>query len=411
MKVMIVNAFGRSNRGDSVLLDECIAEVRAALPDAKISCSIFEGVAAAQAAHPDVTWSERIGNSTSKGMLSKLTMLWRMAVSGLAVLPGFGWAKNMLPSSQRESWKNIREADVVISAPGGYIHDTNFAYYVALFHIALARKTARNILAPQSIGPIDSPIARSMARTVLKKTDAVCARESYTWDFLRNELNLPDEILRRSGDSAFWNHDVTKNDKPIQDAWKEIGLDPHEGGPILGLTVVDWTFPKSTNPAADQDTYVASVAKIIDHMHNKHGMRAVIFNQVSSDLVMSERVVAASSSPIAIDKVSREPDVLRALISTSTLFLGTRFHSCIFAMMAYRPTFAIAYLPKTSYILRDLKLDQRQIPITELDPDAVIAALEHDLSDVSAAEGEIKAAVSVYQRTYTQLRDVLVEVA
>ncbi|MDB5550156.1 MAG: hypothetical protein JWL86_140, partial [Rhizobium sp.] len=27
MKFMIVNAFGRSNRGDSVLLDECIAEI------------------------------------------------------------------------------------------------------------------------------------------------------------------------------------------------------------------------------------------------------------------------------------------------------------------------------------------------------------------------------------------------
>lgn len=37
MKVAIVNAYGRSNRGDSVLLDECIAEVRAVWPEAEIT--------------------------------------------------------------------------------------------------------------------------------------------------------------------------------------------------------------------------------------------------------------------------------------------------------------------------------------------------------------------------------------
>ena len=47
MKFMIVNAFGRSNRGDSVLLDECIHEIRAKFPDAEIAGAVFEGIDAA----------------------------------------------------------------------------------------------------------------------------------------------------------------------------------------------------------------------------------------------------------------------------------------------------------------------------------------------------------------------------
>ena len=49
MKFMIVNAFGRSNRGDSVLLDECIHEIRAKFPDAEIAGAVFEGIEAARA--------------------------------------------------------------------------------------------------------------------------------------------------------------------------------------------------------------------------------------------------------------------------------------------------------------------------------------------------------------------------
>ena len=142
-----------------------------------------------------------------------------------------------------------------------------------------------------------------------------------------------------------------------------------------------------------------------------HGLRSVIFNQVSDDLSMAERVAAACTVPVLIDRTSREPDLLRALISRSTLFLGTRFHSCIFAMMASRPTFAVAYLPKTSFILRDLRLDARQAPITEFDPDAVISALECDLADLPAARAEIETAVTHYRDTHTRLRDVLEEIS
>lgn len=409
MKAMIVNAYGRSNRGDSVLLDECIAEIRSAFPGIEIGCAVFEGIEVARAAHPDVRWSERIGNSRQRGALAKLVTVARLGIAGLAALPGLGILGHLLPAAQRDTLRMIRAADITVSAPGGYIHDTNFAYYVALLHIWLGqRKGARVILAPQSVGPIDAPIARRLARAVLRRCDALCARESYSWDFLRNTLALPEELLRRSGDSAFWNFQVSGESPTLATAWQEIGVDP-AAAPILGLTVVNWTFPKFPDMEARRQAYVQAMAKIIDHMATTHGMQPVIFNQVSDDMPMAERIATTCATPVAIDRTSREPDDLRALIARSALFLGTRFHSCIFAMMADRPTQAIAYLPKTSFILRDLKLETRQFPIDDLDPEAVIAALERDFASLPAAQAEIAGAVERYRQTHAKLGDILLE--
>jgi colanic acid/amylovoran biosynthesis protein len=110
---------------------------------------------------------------------------------------------------------------------------------------------------------------------------------------------------------------------------------------------------------------------------------------------------------VIIDATSREPDVLRALITRSRIFLGTRFHSCIFAMMAGRPTFAIAYLPKTEYIMNDLKLSHRHTPIDAIDYDYMIRQLSSDFENLAGAEAEIQNAVKVYQQNFTRLQDIL----
>jgi colanic acid/amylovoran biosynthesis protein len=406
MKFMIVNAFGRSNRGDSVLLDECIHEIRAKFPNAEIAGAVFEGIGDATAVHPNVAWSERIGNTGGGGAKNRLKSLVYLGAAWMsAYLPWLGLDK-LLPPKQRETLKAIRESDVVISAPGGYIHDTNFAYFIALLHIHLGtilRKTV--ILAPQSVGPIARPISRTVARHVLGKVPFLCARESYSWDFLAHELKLPEKNVYRTGDSAFWNDRVEDNRELVDRIYSEIGIAP--GAPILGMTVVGWSFPKSKEPAAAYDRYTTAVARVADHMSSTYGLIPVIFNQVSEDLPTAYEVQKKAKHPVVIDAVSREPDILRALITRSKVFLGTRFHSCIFAMMAGRPTFAIAYLPKTEYIMNDLKLTHRHTPIDAIDYDYMIKQLSADYENLAGAEQEIQNAVKVYQQNFTRLQDIL----
>jgi colanic acid/amylovoran biosynthesis protein len=406
MKFMIVNAFGRSNRGDSVLLDECIHEIRAKFPDARIAGAVFEGIEDARAVHPTVEWSERIGNTGGGGAANRLKSLVYLLAAWIgAYLPWLGltW---LMPARQRATFQAIRDSDVVISAPGGYIHDTNFAYFIALLHIHLGTILGKTvILAPQSVGPIARPISRAVARYVLGKVPFLCARESYSWDFLALDLKLPEKNVYRTGDSAFWNDRVEDNRDLVDRIYAEIGV--ATGKPVFGMTVVGWSFPKSRDAKADYDRYTTAVARAADHMSETHGLTPVIFNQVSEDLPTAYAVQKKARHPVVIDAVSREPDILRALITRSKVFLGTRFHSCIFAMMAGRPTFAIAYLPKTEYIMNDLKLSHRHTPIDRIDYDYMIRQISKDYADLPAAEAEIQNAVKVYQQNFTRLQDIL----
>jgi colanic acid/amylovoran biosynthesis protein len=400
---MIVNAFGRSNRGDSVLLDECIHEIRAKFPDAEISGAVFEGIEAARAVHPTVAWSERIGNAPGGGAGRIKALIYLFAAWFSAYLPFLG---NLLPKKQRQTLDAIRRSDVVISAPGGYIHDTNFAYFIALLHIHLGTILGKTvILAPQSVGPIARPFARAVARHVLGRVPYLCARESYSWDFLALDLKLPEKNVYRTGDSAFWNTHVEDDPALIDGIFEGLGVPKDK--PIFGMTVVKWSFPKSKTSAADLDRYTDAVARAADHMAETYGLQPVIFNQVSEDLPASLDVQRKAKSRVIVDQTSREPDILRAMIARSKVFLGTRFHSCIFSMMAGRPTFAIAYLPKTEYIMNDLKLSHRHTPIDAIDYDYLIKRIAGDYENLSQAEDEIRNAVLVYQKNYTRLQDIL----
>ena len=403
MKFMIVNAFGRSNRGDSVLLDECIHEIRAKFPEAEIAGAVFEGIEAARAVHPTVAWSERIGNAPGGGAGRIKALIYLFAAWFSAYLPFLG---RLLPEKQRQTLDAIRESDVVISAPGGYIHDTNFAYFIALLHIHLGTIMGKTvILAPQSVGPIARPFSRAVARRVLGRVPYLCARESYSRDFLALDLKLPEKNVYRTGDSAFWNTHVEDDPGLIDGIFGELGV-PRDK-PIFGMTVVKWSFPKSKTAAADLDRYTDVVARAADHMAETYGLQPVIFNQVSEDLPASLEVQRKANCKVIIDQASREPDILRAMIARSKVFLGTRFHSCIFSMMAGRPTFAIAYLPKTEYIMNDLKLSHRHTPIDTIDYDYLIKRIAEDYENLSQAEDEIRNAVLVYQKNFTRLQDIL----
>lgn len=408
MKLVIVNAFGRSNRGDSVLLDECIGQLRLVYPDAQIAGVVFEGIEDARAVHPSVAWSERIGSTKNGNGIanSKAKALFYLFMAWIAALAPRSGFDRFLPPNQRKTLAAIRNADTVISAPGGYIHDTNLAYFIALFHIHLGTALGKTVvLAPQSIGPIEGWFSRWVARRVLGKVPYICARESYSFDFLTKELGFPASRIFRAGDSAFWNDEVERDSAMIDREYAKLGVQP--GQAVFGITVVDWSFPRSGDPKAAREAYVAALARIADHITQAYQLIPVIFNQVSGDLSTAFDVRKKAKYPIIIDAISRDPPVLRALISRSTIFLGTRFHSCIFAMMAGRPTFAIAYLPKTEFIMNDLLLEARHTPIQAVDTDAVVKQLSSDLENLALAESAISTAVSRYRCRFARFNDIL----
>lgn len=404
MKTSIINAFGRSNRGDSVLLDECIDEIQVKHPGSQIGVLLFDQYKA-DALPPEVVRLERIGNSeVNSRLLGVLSKVFNLCISMLYAATKFRLLLRLLPDSQARSLKYLQSSDIAVSAPGGYIHDTNFAYIVALANIFIAtRLCKRTLLAPQSIGPLKSRLAQRMTRATLNMCDVVCAREGYTLQFL-DEIGINQKIIAKCGDSAFWNDHVCH--ESLESSLDELGLRNQR---YIGLTVVNWTFPNGNDPEKLSAEYVQKIAQLIKHLHEISNLKVVIFNQVSDDICMSDRIAESLDHPgyLVIDRIEREPWQLRSLIGKSEIFVGTRFHSCIFAIMASVPTLAISYLPKTQYILQDLQLPNRSTPIDNIDIDFLCRQAMRIYQNRDAESALMRHAVTSYRSSFSRLTDFL----
>ena len=409
--VVIVNAYGRSNRGDSVLLDECILDIAAAMPNATITVALFEDEARHTFHASVVAKTERIGNSRSRTGWAKLAASFSLIAALTSAATGLRSIGRFLPEKQRRTLDAIFEADLVVSAPGGYIHDTNTALYVALAHIALPLLLKKRVfLAPQSIGPISGKFPKLISRWVLSRVEAICARESYTYQFLTGDLSLHSRQVRITGDSAFWNTNVSEDSTQVAQLWAQDFPAITGDERILGITVIGWSFPHHQDSAQLLKDYVNSIVKVIDTLCLQHGLRAVIFNQVSHDIKTAKLVQSLCRTPVVVQEAAREPEILRAYIARSTVFLGTRFHSCIFSMMASVPTFAIAYLPKTDNILKDLKLEKNAMPIDHMEPERIIDAISGFMANLEESKSALYHCLEQYRRDFANFHQVLLEI-
>ncbi|KQX42486.1 hypothetical protein ASD04_00485 [Devosia sp. Root436] len=401
MKFLIVNAFGRSNRGDSVLLDECIRDIRQFDSAAVIAVAVYEGAAEARNLYPEIKWSGRIGNAPGKPRT-----LWYLILSWLFCITRWPVFSRLLPVDQQETLAELLAADVVISAPGGYLHDSNFAYIVALHHIHLGDLLGKPVvLAPQSYGPVNGFLARAWTRHILQKAVKICAREQYSFDFLSSTLRLDSDIIARTGDSAFWNMEATTKKDEVDAQFLRLGIST--AAPILGLTVVNWHFPGLSPAERLKSSYVKALTEIVEAVSGQFGLQPVIFNQVSEDLPLALEVQRLAKVHIAVDQMEHEPGVLRGMIGRSTVFLGTRFHSCIFAIMAGRPVFSIAYLPKTSSIMADLGLADRYCHIEAVEVERIVEQISFDVSNLVESQDRISDAVVQYRKKFGNFSDVL----
>ncbi len=403
INVVIVNAYGRTNRGDCVLLDECISDVRKKYTNqlGELSVALFDAKGFSDV-YADVPALERIGNA-GHGLKGKLSKLWIWLIALAYCVVPCAKILRLLPGHQGITARKILDADVVISAPGGYVHDTNLAYLVALFHIFLGvRGRGRVILAPQSYGPLQSAFSRWLVKVVFNKTHVVCAREAYSCNFLK-EIGVADNLVAITGDSAFWNDHVLMTDTSA--FFTDLGLSPTES--FVGMTVVGWTFPGVADVAAARKRYIAAMQQVIRGVYKSCGLRTVIFNQVQDDLPIAIEIAQGLEGVAFVDQLDKEPELLRALIARSQVFVGTRFHSCIFALMAGVPTNAVAYLPKTQYILHDLNLFDRHVDINDIDGQLLLSRVLADVDNVVGARLLTQAAVHDYREKMTRLLDVM----
>jgi colanic acid/amylovoran biosynthesis protein len=388
IRVVISNVFGSFNRGDALLVEALHDSLREAFGEAAVLDGIAHFPELERAHLPDVTWHRPPGRSyASNGLLRKLTNAWRITMVGLYALLGAPrWFPPLAPRDQLSGVKAIKDSDLVVSCAGGFLIDTNLSILGNLSQLAMAHRFGRPvILAPQTIGPIRRKWIRPLARWVLNRCTVICTREDYSYRFLI-ELGVKPEKIRELTDLALYHR---RADPAAGDAaLAELGFTPGER--FIGASVVNWSFPRSNDAAASKALYFDQICWLIREVHARTGMRVLLVNQVSSDLVLGRRVAAAVGEAAVIDEKDRTPAQMRGMITRSQAFVGSRFHSCVFALLERIPTIALAYSYKSNGIMEALGLGDRVFDIDGFPKEQVMTVVDTLLADGPAESARIE---------------------
>jgi polysaccharide pyruvyl transferase WcaK-like protein len=276
-------------------------------------------------------------------------LLWPLAaLAGALRVLHLPWRWLCAPPALR----HLRDADLVVDVAGISFADGRgvpIVVYNALMTslpLLLGRPTVK---ASQAMGPFRSPVNRALARLVLPRLRAVCARGAAT------EAHLADLGLRNvrpAADLAFTMHmrpeaEVRAKELLPRDAATVVGLAPS--------AVVDGYCRKA---GVDYAGMIAALANaLVDD-----GVEVVVFPHSSRRKVtggrMDDRPVvravhAAASRTRLVDE-PLGPVELRALIARCDLLVTSRFHAMISALATTTPVLVVGWSHKYAEVLDEM---------------------------------------------------------
>jgi len=388
VRVVIVNAFERGNRGDAALLSAMIEQVRQAYPGAEVGICGFEDPRKL----PEFDGVPNLGSIRRHAGEDSVNPIRRHSRKLIAVLLvaalslGLGRvllraAGALLPREVAAEFGALAKADMVISLGGGYLRggpdlpsDVSVAFLLLPLWIA-GRFRVPVVSAPQSYGPFPTRFQRAAVRRVLSRNTVVSAREDISVQLLA-EVGIPDRIVRRDVDSAFAFTCRSERD------WRtELGI-PAEDTVVL-VTARQYLPPK------EQAGYERAVAAAIEHALRENGVHVILAPQVTcayhedDDRIVQRRIAALVPHErlrsVEDDSISHH-DVM-ALYGAADFMVGTRFHSVIFSLLAHVPCIAISYERKGRGIMRDLDLEHWVIDMAETSGERLIALYDELRSD------------------------------
>lgn len=372
MNIVISNVYSYKNKGDAAIVVSLVNEIKRVFkrPDILIQT--------ADVRHDEGKYGEPITSSLLWLLLSSVRdrdPLTRSFVAlkgliGLNLYLGlnrFLKAPRFLLSKPLQQFVDeYQSADMVIACGGGYLRMPNASLretillYVTCLNFTAAKRLGKPVyLYSQSIGPMKSGLQAWILKRALAKVDLIQPREDVSVKYLEKlgvttpTVATADPALLLGGSGQF--------DKSIAQ------LKP--GKLHVGITVRKWF-----DTQAELEAYEQAVAQNIDYLIEKHNAQVFYVPQViaenfgDDDRVIAREVwqkVKNKDDFIVVDK-DLHPFEIIGLCGQMDIFIGTRMHSNIFALINHVPVVAIEYEHKTRGIMRGLKLEELTIDIRDV---------------------------------------------
>ena len=256
----------------------------------------------------------------------------------------------------RQAIRLYRDADVVLSAPGGFLQD-HYEIAQRLDGLEFALDTGKPVIVlPQSMGPFWREDSRRRVGEVLSRVTRVFVRDRSSAEQLL-DCGVPADRIVEAADAAF--------------LWRR--LEPSlfrsktsESGTI-GLCFREWPLGDS---ATTRET-VAKARALCEHLLKAPGHRLrfistcqgiggyVDDSKIAKEIVRGLPEILQQRCEIYSDRLSSER--LISKLAECDAVVSMRLHVCILSLLGGTPAFGLGYESKTEQIFGQLDLGRYQL--------------------------------------------------
>jgi len=370
------------NTGDAAILFGTIEVLRTVFGNCEIRthCRYYDRVLAK---YPDIAARRCVQECTRKfppRFVWRLSPVFRyaMAVRGRSLWRAI-CRRVFLSSEERAAVDDYAWADVIISCGGSFLTDSYAikpvlaGYYLAL---TLEKKV---IILGQTLGPFADHRNVTRVQAVISKFDLIVTRDEQSWKMAMG-MGIPAEKLVLAADMAF-NLPVPEVSRRADR--ERVLIDGRS--PVVGVSVRRWIYPRSCRPREAHSRYVATLAKALDTLIERHDAKVVFISTCQGEPVYSfhdeevadeVRSVMNFGDRTVVDRDFYKPDCFMEKASRMHVLIGTRMHACILAMLSGVPCLNIEYEPKSRELFRRLDLEKMVVGIETFSSEEVVVKVE-----------------------------------
>lgn len=192
------------------------------------------------------------------------------------------------------------------------------------------------VLGPQTIGPFDTRVGRTIGKHSLRRSALVMARDSVSAGHSRDLGRAPDVLTT---DVVF------ALPRPTVEKSRDI---------VLNVSGLLW-FP---NPHVDSEAYRATVTRLYRSLRADSREVTLLAHVLDSDNPDSDiAAIREFSATVADDAEVVVPtglDDVRNTVASAATVIGSRMHACLNALSVGTPAIPLAYSRKFTPLLGDL---------------------------------------------------------
>jgi colanic acid/amylovoran biosynthesis protein len=285
----------------------------------------------------------------------------RAQLPDISIQPDLEFARDS--NEQARIIKLYRAADLVLSAPGGFLHDF-YPISPRLRGFEVAIDLGKPVvLFAQSIGPFWKGDSRKRVRDVLNRVFRICVRDAASKQHVV-DCGVDPGKIRETADAAF--------------LWRRLApnLFRQRSGAVRSIALAFRVWPLGDNIEVQRTVdkaeklcqrLLADPDRTLVFLSTCQGLDGYVDDSfVALDIL--RRLPAELQERCRVDRARYGPRELIQAYSRCDAFIGMRLHGCILSMLGGTPAFGFGYEQKTEEVFHQLNLSPYQARFdTDLD--------------------------------------------